>query len=263
LKLIDTHAHLDHIENVDTALKEASERGVAAVVAVGIDLKANETNLAIQKRTRTPKIYVALGMHPESLEDISDVEINECLKFIRDNVNSACAIGEVGLDYWYKWVRKDDAKKELQRKVFQRQLDIAKEFNLPVVIHSRGSWRDCLNMAKATGIRKAVFHWYSGPLDVLEDILAAGYLISASPALNYSPPLQLAVKRAPIEQVLIETDSPVYFGEPEKGFRATPKEVLRTLSSYAALTGINEEQAAEKFFQNSIEFFGINPGDLS
>jgi len=257
IQSIDTHAHLDHVANVDAALKEADQAGVAAVVAVGIDLKSNQTNLTIQKRTHDPKIYVALGMHPESLENISQVEIDECLKFVKDHIKSACAVGEIGLDFWYKWARKSNEKKELQRKVFQRQLDLAREFHLPVVVHSRGSWRECLNMTRAAEIKKCVFHWYSGPLDILDDILKEGYLISASPALSYSPPLQLAVKRAPIEQVLIETDSPVYFGEPEKGFRAGPKDVLRTLSSYATLTGVSEEQASQAFYDNSKFFFGI------
>lgn len=258
MKAIDTHAHLDHVENIDAALTEASRVGVTAVVAVGVDLKSNQTNLAIQKRTQNPKIFVALGMHPESLENISDAEIDECLKFVRDNIKDACAVGEVGLDYWYKWARKSDEKKQLQRDVFQKQLEIAREFHLPVVVHSRGSWRECLDMARAAEIKKCVFHWYSGPLDILEDILKEGYLISASPALSYSPPLQLAVKRAPIEQVLIETDSPVYYGEPGKGFRATPKDVLRTLKFYCAQMNIDEEKAAGSFYRNAEIFFGIH-----
>ena len=112
-------------------------------------------------------------------------------------------------------------------------------------------------MAKGAGIKKAVFHWYSGPVDILDEIVAGGYYISASPALSYSTPHQIAVKHAPIENILIETDSPVYYGEPDKGFRAGPKHVLTTLSLYAELKGIKAEAAADIFLQNTKKFFNL------
>ena len=198
LKVIDTHAHLDHVEGVDEALKEADTAGVVGVVAVGIDHSSNQKNLEIQKRTSSPKIFVALGIHPESLEGKSPAEFDGAIDFIRNNFRSAVAIGEIGLDYWYKWAKKSEDKKAEQREIFLKQLKLAKEFSLPVVIHSRGSWADCLKMAKESRIKKAVFHWYSGPVDVLEQILACGYFISAGAALAFSPPFQIVIKKTPI-----------------------------------------------------------------
>ena len=255
-KAIDTHAHLDHVKNVDEALKEAQAAGVVGVVAVGIDLIANRRNLEIKKRTQNPKVHLAFGMHPESLENNIPGQVDECVEFIRANIKEAVAIGEIGLDYWYKWARKNDDKKKEQRDVFASQLNLAKEFDLPVVIHSRGSWRDCLDMVKAAGIKKANFHWYSGPLDILDEIVACGYVISASPALAYSPQHQDAVKHVPIEHLLIETDSPVFYGD----FTAAPKDVLRTLKIYSSLKAMKEDEAAEVFYRNAVHFFNLPEG---
>ena len=255
VKAFDTHAHLDHIKDVDEALKEAHAAGIVGVVAMGVDLAANRTNLEIKKRTAQPKIFVALGIHPG---DINLEEIEETLQFIRANIRQAVAIGEIGLDYWYKDVRKDEGRKKQQRDVFEKQLAIAKEFDLPVVIHSRGAWKDCLEMTKRAGIKKANFHWYSGPIDILDKILESGYFISATPALRYSPQHQDAIKHAPITQTLIETDSPVYFSEGDTGFSATPKHVLKALGLYAAIKNLSEEEAVEVLNQNARMFFGIN-----
>ncbi len=255
--LIDTHAHLDHVDNLEEALKEAAEAGVVGVVAVGIDLAANIKNLEIKKKTARPKIFTAFGVHPESLENFEQEKSDACLQFIKDNIEEAVAIGEIGLDYWYKWARKDEEKKKLQRAIFETQLALAKEFDLPVVIHSRGAWRDCLDLTKSAGIAKANFHWYSGPTDILDEIIGCGYFISVGPALSYSPQLKEAALRAPIENVLIETDSPVFYGSGENGFRAGPKDVVRSLKLYAQLKNMDEEKAAEIFYANSRKFFNL------
>lgn len=257
INAIDTHAHLDHVEDVERALEEAHQSGVVGVVAVGIDLKANKRNLEIKKATKNPKVSVALGMHPQSLEEISDEDIESNLNFIRKNISEAVAVGEIGLDFWYKWAKKNENKKNLQKSVFERQLDLAREFDLPAVIHSRGSWRDCLDLTKKAKVKRAVFHWYTGPVDVLDEILSCGYFISAGPALLYSPPLKIAIERAPIGQVLIETDCPVFYGEGASGFRAGPKDVLKALGYYTELKHMDKSQVADIFLNNSKKFFNI------
>ena len=280
MKAIDTHAHLDQVPNVEEALKEAAAVGVEAVIAVGSDLASNQRNLEIKRSTPAPRIYLGLGIHPGN---IKAEEIEPTLKFIRENIREASAIGEIGLDFWYKWLRKDQEKHEEQRRVFQRQLELAKEFNLPVVIHSRGTWRECFETTKKVGIKKAVFHWYSGPVDVLKDIIAADYLVSCSPSLAYSPPSREAIIHAPIEQTLIETDCPVFYQsrvprgtielrsgssesgsskeswieEGSEGFQATPKHVFKTLQAYCELKNMKEEEALDVLNRNARQFFNI------
>lgn len=254
--MFDTHAHLDHFENLEPALRNAAASGVAGILAVSMDLASMRRNLQIAGQFTAPRIYVGLGIHPAN---VKAEELEESLQFMREQMPRAAVIGEIGLDFWYKWVRKDKALHELQRLTFRRQLELAKEFDRPVVIHARGTWRECLTTVQEIGINRAVFHWYSGPLDVLKDILAAGYFISASPALSSSPPCREAVAETPIERVLIETDCPVFYRYPgeENGFTAEPKDVWYTLKVYAQLKAMDEPAALAVFDQNARRFIGI------
>lgn len=257
--LIDTHAHLDHIENFESAMADSAKAGVSAVLAVSTDLKAMRRNLEIKRRAesgerRGIKIYLGLGIHPG---DIKTEELEESCAFIRENIKDADVIGEIGMDFWYKWVRKDEEKHREQREVFRRQLEIAKEFDKPVVVHTRGTWKECLQTVKEAGIKRANFHWYSGPVEVLEDIIKTGYYVSSGPALAFSPQSREAIRHAPLEQLLIETDSPVFFNYPEEmggGFKAIPKDVFRSLDALAKLKGIDPEKAAEILNKNAEKF---------
>ncbi len=256
MKIIDTHAHLDHLEDLDQALMNAKDANVDTVIAVSEDLTSSQRNLEISQTKSNPRVYVAMGMHPSEAKRQA---LNNFKEFISANKERIVAIGEIGLDYWYQWVRKDVGKKQEQREVFQFFLNIAKELNLPVVIHSRGAWQECLQMTKDTGIAKAVFHWYSGPEDVLNDILAQGYLISVTPSLEYSAESQAAVAIAPIEKILIETDTPVYYRnrETNEGFRAEPKDVHKTLKLYCNLKKMDHEKAVAQFNANAKAFFNL------
>ncbi len=264
INLIDTHAHLDHIENLHESLAEAVQAGVSAVLAVSTDLKAMKRNLEIKKKYGSPlrdcgddsllKIYLGLGIHPG---DIKSEDLDESYAFIEQNIGEADVVGEIGLDFSYKWIRKDEEKKNEQREVFRRQLAIAKKYNKPVVVHTRWTWRECFEIVKEYDIKKTNFHWYSGPVDVLEEILKCGYYVSAGPALAFSAQSREAMSHAPIEQTLIETDSPVYFNYPDDmggGFKATPKDVFKSLDAYVKLKGVALETAAEILNNNALVF---------
>ena len=255
MTIIDTHAHLDHVPEIEAALERARQVNVSDIVAVSTDLKAIKRNLELKKSCASPRIHVALGIHPG---EIKLDELEETFAFIRAYIREAVAIGETGLDYWYKWARKDEAEQKKQRDVFEKHLELAKEFDLPIVIHSRGAEEDCLKMTKAAEIKRALFHWYSGRLDVLEKILAQGYYVSTSPSVAYSSSSQGAMTNAPLEQTLIETDSPVFFRtNAEEGFQSEPKDVWKTLKAYAALKNIDEQKALEVLNQNARNFFSI------
>jgi len=261
--LIDTHAHLDHIEAIGPALDRAGQAGVKAVLAVSTHLESCRKNLAIQLSNDQSKIFVAMGMHPS---DADQNQLEACMHYIREQRGHLTAIGEIGLDFWYKWVRKDKDKKDEQRVVFRALLELAKELDLPAVVHTRGTWRESFETVKSVGIQRVEFHWYSGPVDVLKDILDQGYYISASPSLAYSPQSREAISYAPIEQTFIETDSPVTYrtvlpGSEDVGedrFQAEPKDVFKTLEAYCALKKTDREMAAEVFNGNAMDFFGID-----
>jgi TatD DNase family protein len=178
-RIIDTHAHLDEIENLEADLSKAKEAGLAAIIAVGSDLASNQKTLEIAELYKG-FVYPALGWHPWY---IKEPEIEASLEFIRAKIDKAVGIGEVGLDY-HKRVRAV-ADKELQKRTLRGLLKIAKEHDKPVLIHSRYAWRDAYDIVKEAGLEKAVFHWYTGTTSVLRDIIASGYYISVTPAIEY------------------------------------------------------------------------------
>ncbi len=253
--LIDTHAHLEEIEDLAAALKRASQKGVAAVVAVGADLQSNQQVLKIAQSYRQPRIYPALGMHPGNLVP---GEISSCLKLIEEHIDEAVALGEIGLDFWYKEARKDPAVRERQKQVFLQQLALARRYQKAVIIHSRGAWRECLDNLRDAGIEQAVFHWYSGPQDVLEEILKAGYFISATPAAEYSPEHRQAIADTPLEKLLIETDSPVVFKPASGKYTSEPKDVFRSLQAVAQIKQLKAEEIAAQSYRSARVLFALD-----
>lgn len=246
LQLIDTHAHLDEIENLEQVIAQAKAVGVIVIVTVGQDLASNQKTLEIAARY-PGLVYPALGYYPGN---IKESEITENLDFIRTNVNRAVGIGEVGLDY-HKRVRVV-ADKDLQKRVFSELLKIAKANDKSALIHSRYAWRDALDLVQAAGLKNAVFHWYTGTSTVLRDIIASGYYISATPAVEYHEEHRRAIKETPLEKLLLETDSPVVYGRGRAGeLKASPADVVRSLKGAATLKGLSEEEIAKITTENA------------
>jgi len=253
-KLIDTHAHLDELENVDLLLQEAQENGVIAVVAVGSDYQSNIKTLEISQR-HSSFVYPALGLHPWQLANLESSQIDESLRFIERNIATAVAIGEIGLDYDKRVVKA--AAKELQKDVLRRLLDLAGKYAKPAIIHSRYAWKDSLQSVKDAEIDKVVFHWFTGFSSVLRDIMACGYLISATPAAEYHEEHRRAIREAPLERLLLETDCPVTYGNESK-YESKPSDVLRSLKAVARLQVIDEAIIAQQTTRNAVNFFGLH-----
>ena len=247
--LVDTHAHLDEIENLEVALENARQHGVVAIIAMGSDLRSNERVLELAERFRG-YIFPALGLHPWTLVEGS-AEVRATLRFIEENLDQAVALGEVGLDYQKGLV--SQVGKELQKEVLAQVLELARKSEKPASIHSRYAWRDCFTVVRESGVKKAVFHWYTGPIKVLREILAEGYLASATPALAYHEEHRRAVKEAPLSQLVLETDSPVAY----RGHRAEPSDVIRVLQLVAELKKLDPNAVAEATTNNAREVFGL------
>ena len=250
MDLIDSHCHLEEIENLGLAIERAKSAGVVAIIAVGSDYRSNNQVLEVAERY-SGFVYPALGIHPGRLKASL---ISQNLRFIEDHLNEAKGIGEIGLDYDKRITK--IAPKELQKSVIKEVLLIAKKYQKPVIIHSRYAWRDALTLAEDTEIQKAVFHWYTGPTSVLGDIVRRGYLISATPAAEYHQEHRRAVKAVALENLLIETDSPVGYGV-ELKWKAEPADVLRALKAAAQLRGISEQELAQITTSNAIKLFDL------
>ena len=253
-KLIDTHAHLDELQDLDSTLEGARKAGVVAIVAVGSNRQSNIRTLQISQEHRH-FVYPALGLHPWELANLEPLQIDDNLRFIEQNINSAVAVGEIGLDYDKRVLRV--ASKELQQEVLRRLLNIARKYAKPAIIHSRYAWKDALSLVQDVGVEKAVFHWFTGFSSVLKDIIDGGYFVSATPAAEYHEEHRRAVKEAPVQKLLLETDCPVTYGR-EVRYESRPTDVLRGLKAVSQLKGVDEGTVAEQTTRNAIEFFSFD-----
>lgn len=254
LKVIDTHVHLDEVENLEPALNKAKQAGLVAVVAVGSNHQSNQKVMEISD-SHPNFVYPALGLHPWELGNLDSQVINVTLRLIEEKISQIVAIGEIGLDYDKRVIKV--APKELQKEVLKCLLALASRYTKPVSIHSRYAWKDTLDMVKEAGIERAVFHWFTGVSSVLKDILERGYLISATPATEYHEEHRRAVKETPLDKLLLETDCPVIYGRENK-YRSQPADIIRSLKAVAALKVTDESVIAQQTTSNAIELFGLS-----
>lgn len=250
MTVIDGHAHVDEIDNLDAALARAAEAGVSAVVGVSSDYASSQRTLEIAGRYGDLVVYPALGIHPWNLK-IS--ELTPMITFIEGNLHHCVALGEIGLDFWLKEARKDPSARKLQEEVFMELLALCRKHDKPAIIHARGAWPKALDIVCRAAVPKAVFHWYSGPPGVLQKILEQGYYISATPAAEYSEKHQQAITLTPLERLLVETDAPVSY----QGTASEPADVLRTVTAVAKLKAITPEEVAAVTSRTAQALFGL------
>jgi TatD DNase family protein len=241
--LIDGHAHLNEIADIDAAISGAASAGVGAIIGVGMDIESNRATMELAGRF-PGIVYPAVGYHPWSI--VPD-EIERNLAFIKERLPSCVALGEVGIDY------KARLKKKVQWEVYERLLSMAMEAAKPVIIHCRFSHARTYEMNAAAGIERAVFHWFTGEKEVLARLLDSGYFISVTPALAYSPFHRAAAAFAPLDRILAETDTPVEY----QGRVSAPADVAITLRELALIKGISFEEAGRITERNTRSFYRL------
>ena len=254
MRLIDSHVHVDGLEELDFSTERARKAGVTGIIAVGMDGSSNRRTLEIAERY-PGFVYPALGLHPRALAGLGEEEVTAELKFIQENISRIVAVGEIGLDYDKRVVQ--TTPKPWQQRILCRLLELAKQYNKPVSVHALYAWKDTFDLVKQSGVRQAVFHWYAGLTNVLDSILQAGYLISATPAAEYHKEHRRAIRHMPLENLLLETDAPVFYGRGPK-YRSEPADILRSLRAVSAIKGVTEETVAEQTTKNACKFFGLD-----
>lgn len=238
--MIDTHAHLEGLDDPRAALARAWEAGVEAVAAVSMD--ADSGRLALQLASEDKRIWPCLGLHPwQVAEDSWHGQVS----FVAQNIHLASALGEVGLDY------KKKIKKQTQQAALAAQLELASGQGLTALVHCRYSECRVLSMLREAGVR-AVFHWFAAP-DLLPQVLEQGHFISATPSVAASPPHRAAVKACPLERLLLETDTPVPHGNKE----TEPARVIETCGLVAELKGLTEAEVAAVTSANAKSLFRV------
>lgn len=250
--MIDTHAHLDEVENVADAIERGRQAGLVAIIAPGQSYESNQKVLELAERHKG-FVFPALGLHPwEMSRELPSLD--RSLSLIEDNLSSAVALGEVGLDYDKRALAL--AGKDVQQSVLRDLLALARKFNKPVSLHSRYATNDCLTIVAGAGLTRVVFHWFTGSSGSLEALVKAGHSISATPAAEYHLDHRRAIQDVPIGRLLLETDCPVEYGREER-YRAGPEHLVRSLNAVAAIRGIEPGDVARRTTENAMDLFSI------
>jgi TatD DNase family protein len=249
LGLVDAHAHLcDALFDPDRTevLERARVVGVTAIIAVGEDLADARRNLELA--ARHPVLRPAAGLYPTHL-DLGAAEA--MVSFIRGEREKLAAVGEVGLDYW---VVQDESKRELQREIFARFIDLSRELDLPLNIHSRSAGRHAVGLLLERGARKVQLHAFDGKASAALPAVEAGYFFSIPPSVVRSQQKQNLVKRLPLSSLLVETDSPVLGPTPDG--RNEPANVPLAVNAIAAIKKISNEEVLEAVSENALRLYG-------
>lgn len=256
MELIDTHAHLDG-EKFDADREEVIARaranGVVKIITMGDNLASSARSVALAEGFEP--VYAAVGIHPEEAQPMTSADDDRLAAWAAQE--KVVAIGEIGLDYYWE---KDEEKRALQRTIFVRQLDLARQLDLPVCIHDREAHGDMLKLLKTEGRgMRGVLHCYSGSWEMAAELLKGDWYFGIDGPLTYKNAAKLPeiVQRLPAERILVETDSPYLSPMPFRGKRNEPAHVLQVAEKAAELRGESLEVFARATRQNTRDLYGI------
>ncbi len=252
MAIFDTHAHYmksDFGDDLDALLEELPRKGVERVLAVGYDIPSSKEEIALAGRY--PYVYAAAGIHPEYAEDLP----GDWLEQIREMLGKekVVALGEIGLDYHY-----DNApSKELQRTVFVKQLELARELDMPVIIHSRDASKDTLDILKEYK-PFGVVHCFSGSAETAREVVNLGMYVGFTGVLTFKNAKKAlaACAEVPVDRLLLETDCPYMAPVPHRGERCDSSMIAFTAAKMAEIKGVSTEEMIEVARENGERLFG-------
>lgn len=256
MELIDTHAHLDDekfAHDRAAVVERALAAGVVKIITMGDSLDSSARSVALAERFEP--VYAAVGIHPEEAQPMTAATDDRLAAWAAQE--KVVAIGEIGLDYYWE---KDEERRALQRAIFVRQLDLARQLKLPVCIHDREAHGDMMKILKTEGRGlRGVLHCYSGSWEMAAELLKSDWYFGIDGPLTYKNAAKLPeiVQRLPAERILVETDSPYLSPMPFRGKRNEPAHVLYIAKKAAELRGESLEAFARATRENTRELYGI------
>jgi TatD DNase family protein len=256
LKFVDAHIHLSDEEYsgvVEEVLAESRDSGVVALVSNSMNLKTCQGTLEVAKQ-HPGMVYAALGIHPWTVKELEDDELNQVLQLIlaQKGNESVVALGEIGLDSKYMEIW------DKQVKVFDMMLHLAEKLGLPAIIHSRGTSVQIVDMLPSYRLKKVLLHWFSYPISALGKVVEGGYFISEGPPAAYSKGIREIVEKVPITNLLTETDGPVrFFKRPFEGKRTTSSFIPNVIAAFAEVKKMSVEEVAGQMVENFQDFFDV------
>ena len=256
MELIDTHAHLDDekfAHDRAAVIERARESGIVKIITMGDSLDSSARSVALAEKFEL--VYAAVGIHPEEAQPMTAATDEQIAAWAAQE--KVVAIGEIGLDYYWE---KDEERRALQRAIFVRQIDLARQLKLPVCIHDREAHGDMMKILKTEGRGlRGVLHCYSGSWEMATELLKGDWYFGVDGPLTYKNAAKLPeiVQRLPAERILIETDSPYLSPMPFRGKRNEPAHVLYIAKKAAELRGESLEAFARATRENTRELYGI------
>lgn len=250
----DTHAHYDSESFAPDRMEVLASmpgRGVRFILNPGCDLDTSRT--AVELAQTFPHVYAAVGVHPSDCRTYTD-QVEAQLRALAAHPK-VCAIGEIGLDYYWK----DNAPAAVQQAVFHRQMALAQELGLPVIIHDREAHRDCLEVVRAHPEVRGVYHCYSGSLEDAKVLVALGWMLSFTGVVTYKNARKSleVIRWTPLDRLMIETDAPYLTPEPFRGKRNDSGYVHRVAETIAQVKDLPLEEVAAATLENGRRFFHI------
>lgn len=250
--LTDSHCHLAMVENAGELLDRARAGGVSGILVPGTNL--GDAPGAISVANSREGVWAAVGFHPHDAKDCDDAAFTRIKELARSE--KVVAIGEIGLDYHYNY-----SPPVTQKAVFLRHVELARELDLPVIIHNRESTADLLDMIRAfpPGHVRGVLHSFTETPEVARELVDLGFLISFSGILTFrsAESLRAAAASLPHDRVLIETDTPYLAPVPHRGKSNEPAFVRRIAETLALLWNVPVEDVAESTTTNFEKFFRV------
>ena len=249
--IFDAHAHYDDKwfdDDRSVLLSSLPQNGVSYVVNAAVDLETAET--AISYAETYPHVYACAGIHPENLEGLPDnylERLKELLKHPR-----VLALGEIGLDYHW------DIPRDVQNRVFEEQLQLARELDVPVVIHDREAHGDVMALVRKYQ-PKGLMHCYSGSVEMLKEVLKLGMSISLGGTVTFKNarvPVEVAAA-VPLDRLLLETDAPYLSPVPYRGKRNDSTNIAYTAAKIAEIRGMDAQELIDLTTENAKRLYGI------
>ncbi len=250
--IFDSHAHYtDKAFNDDRnhMLGSLKESGICGVINCGADLESSKESLALSEKY--DYIYSACGVHPEEVDNLPHNYIDILRQMAKDE--KCVAIGEIGLDYYWRQDNKD-----LQKKVFEEQILLAKELDLPIIVHDREAHEDTLNILKKHN-PKGVLHCFSGSVEIAKEVLKLGMYIGLGGAVtfkNAKKPVEVA-EMLPLDRLLLETDCPYMAPVPMRGKRNNSAYIQYVAEKIGEIKGLDPQIITDNATENVKKLFGI------
>ena len=249
-KMIDSHAHIlsEYYDDIGSFIENLKDKYVLKVINCADSIPTSKEVLDLYKKY-DGYLVPAIGIHPENV-DLKENTIEALEELLKEN--KVVAIGEIGLDYNF-----NDENKEEQKELFNKQLDLAEKYNLPIIVHTRDSIQDCFDILKKRKL-KGVIHCYSGSIEMAREFIKLGYKLGIGGVLTFkNAKLYQVVEQLDMKDIILETDSPFLSPEPYRGRKNKPSNVLYVAKRIAELKNIPLKYVMEITTANVKDIFDI------